>query len=53
MPGPVALISHLPSQGAVAGPQGMPVETARSGNSQLGVGAAPEAALPIPLSGKG
>lgn len=46
-------LSGTASQGAVAGPQGMPLETSRSGNSQLGVGAAPEAALPIPLSGKG
>lgn len=41
------------SQGAVAGPQVMPIKTARSRNSQLGVEAVPGAAFPTPPNGKG
>lgn len=40
------------SQGAVAKPLGMPIKTALSGNSQLGVGAVLGTAFPTPPNGK-
>lgn len=48
MPGPVALISHLPSQGAVAGPQGMPVETRSLRKQPAGGGGCSRGSSPHP-----